>query len=217
MRKNKNGIKKTKVVILLIVLIVFLLLFFILKNYFNRREVIRDRVINGINNLNYTYYDKSSSGKRTIYVLGKNEKVVDNNSTTYIDYANKISTTTNSELKYKESYSNNGIDDMSYYSKFINNYFDNDNYKYKYRGTKIKDGQKYIVVEFVLKGKSHENKSKIEFWISDSTNVIYKEVNYMYDGSKREKDYTYTDGKNTKDEMIAPEEVYTEYSEETNG
>lgn len=217
MSNKKDKLKKMKIGMMLlgIILILLFILSAIIESH--SREKIMNRLILGIDNLNYSI----NIGNQSIQILGKKEKQQKyENSITYIDYEKKITFDLYPESKYKEVYSNNGIEDMQYYQDFIKSYFQNDNYTYKYVGSKIDNGVKCYIVEFKDKYDVNKRYTVVRLWINSSLNVIEKQEDYIEYKKERtfvnEIKFNYHTNANTQSDVTISERELKEYSSDTN-
>ena len=214
---NNNIKTKLTIMILIIILIMMLLIvlvvLMILKS--TRKEIILDRLISGLSNLNYTY---TLNDGTKVKVFGMHEKIETSESITYIDYENKKSVTIYPESLFKEEFINNGMKDMKYYNSYIDSYF-NKNYIYKYCGKENIEGKECLKIEFIFKETKAE---ETYMWIDDLTNVIKKIECYQYINNKKVKvkdnnNYDFCIGSNTKEDVLATEEELSQYSADTSG
>lgn len=215
-RKNLKKYIRFSIVLIFIILIVVLIRAIILN--FIGKEKIMNRLILGLNNLNFAY--TSNDGETEVYVYGKYEKRINSKETIYNDYENKITRVIYQDSTYMDEYSNNGYTDMDYYKQFIDDYFNNDYYDYKYIGKKKIKDVKCTVVRFLGASKAYE----IYIWIDDSTNLVKKIEKYFLDKSysnKKEKildqDWDFNTGSGNVDDIKITEEILSTHTTETNG
>lgn len=211
--------KKLKSLIFIITIILLILIFLNIMENLHSKEKMIQRLISGLNNLNYSYVNEDGD---IIKVLGKLEKVENNKTIIYIDYDEKISDKIYLNTIHRESYKNNGIEDMEYYNNFIVEFFEDNNYTYYYRGKKELNGNKCTIVDFVTeKSKSNNGKYGITIWINDSLNIVEKVEHYVINNKKRNVydsiNYNFHTNENSVTTVQAPDTIYTEYSSNTNG
>lgn len=211
-KKSSKNYKKI-IILFLIGILLFILIFSIIK--FHSKEQILNKLITGLNNLNYEYTLKD--GEIKVEICGKLEKRTTSDVIKYLDYEKNITYEVFVDTGYMEEYKNNGISDISYYNNYINCYFNNDEYKYKYVGKKEMNGKKYIVIKFV---DNIIGKNETYFWIDDATNVIKKIEYYQEKNNKLEKSdeitFNFDNGSNKLEDVKFSKELLTEYSSDTN-
>lgn len=218
MSQKKEKIKRKILIIIILVIIVLSLLLVILmhlKHY--SEENIKNRLISGIDNLNYSYTTTYTDN----YVVGKKEKIVSINSgeITYVDYGLKKSNSVNDNTMYIENSTNNGISDMDYYKRYIEPYF-NSSFKYKYKGKKIYNNISCLVVDFTEKGEISGKTTTTRFWINENLNIVEK-GEYIINNNGKEnvistKEFDFHSGKNLDSDVTISQKALTEYSSDTN-
>ena len=198
---NKSR-RKIKTIIIILIILLIILIGFIIKNSLYSKERIIQKLIYGMNNLNYTCNDPNTQS--TIRVFGKKEKIINTDeSQVYSDYENGISIYVSPE-NIEEKYNNNGIEEMQYYKSIIGPYFDNDNYEYRYVKKEYYNSQKCIVIESKIKLEDNRNVI-IRFWINNSLYIVEKMENYIESDGKiyttRVEEYDYHTNENTLNDV----------------
>ena len=219
-RKNKKKLKKIRLVLIIILLTVLLTVLMntiigIKNKNIYTREAVKNNLVSGIENLNYSYKDDNE--KAEVLILGKlSKKINEDNSIIYEDYSNKKSYKLYSNSNFMEEYPNTGIENMDYYKNYIDKYFNDFKYEYKYdKKTKI-DENKCIIIEFY----SEVEENGIILWIEENSNIIIKEQSFILKNGKR--DYSevisknYNTGKNKKESIQITEEIVNSHSSNTN-
>ena len=214
---SNKKLKKQMKLLMILFLLLFLLLIMILIEFnliSKQKNEILDRLISGMNNLNYNYY----VGEDKVQVFGKLEKKVTSEFTLYNNYDSKNVQELYYDTKHIEEYSNNGIEDMNYYNMYIAPYFNNEKFDYKYMGKKDFKGNEYIVIRFMTEKKTEE----VYIWIDPSTNLIKRIEKYKNQIvlDKRQKtfdeEYDFNIGENRLEDVQITEEELSEYSSVTN-
>lgn len=212
MKKTKYSKSKIKtlIIIILIILMVFVIYLLKLKSY--SKDKVFQKLILGLDNLNYTYF--INNGNNKIQVFGKYEKkIYDEDEIEYFDYGQKDTYYTYNSSKFMMEYYNKGIEDMDYYQKFIKYYFENDDYSYYYKGKKDFNGQKCIIIDFRNIVEPLAGSEGILMWINDSLNIVEKIEYYYYnDGKENVYDttvYSFHTNENKLEDVKAPDYIFS--------
>ncbi|MBR1540365.1 MAG: hypothetical protein IJ629_04260 [Clostridia bacterium] len=217
-KKKKINIKLTIVLLVLAVVILFVI-FIRLK--LHDRETIRNRLLKGLDNLNYTYNEATLTGENKVYVYGKYAKSVDiEGNITYIDYTTGQSVQVSPELGYMEEQVNKGLQDLNYYNRYINSYFENNTYEYKYKGKEEYNKNTCTVVELISRSQMDGRREGVVLWINDDVNLIDKAEFFIERDGKREEldtlELRFHTGENTYNDVKVPDNLEELYSSDTN-
>lgn len=215
-RKNKKiWILKLVFLILFVALIAMIILLH--KTKAQSPENFHKRLLNGINNLNYTYTDNSEKVyPKKVQILGKKKKVTESNGNiTYYDYSTKETIYTYPDAERKLLYHNKGIEDMDYYKKYIKQYIESGVYTFSYKGKEEYNGTQCSVIEFVS-----PNGNGAIMWINDKLDIVDKITTFgEIDGKRKEiqtEELRFHTGDNTHNDVDVPSYVKTEYTDRTN-
>lgn len=222
MANKQEKLGKLKIIILLCSIALVALLILDIITVSHSEEKVLEKLIAGIDHLNYTYTIDNNNGEKAIEkVIGKKMKeILSNGEEHYVDYEKKETIIVYTEAQHKEKITNEGITEMPYYQEVIKPYFNNEFYQYQYLGKKTMNSQKYIVIEFKDKEMAKGRYVVVRLWIEPNLYLVEKMETYLdYDGDEMimvdEKEYHYHTNENKLEDVQIPKAVES-FSSNTN-